>query len=744
MGTYWILEYGKIFAGYIFLMFIWPTVVFRKHLKEKSKIYHFSFCATAQIIIVNTIVLALGLLGILSRALVAFIFYGIFIAALWHLIFSNNGQTKRQQFHEFKFKVRRHFQKIKHDFQFKALEYCLLLLIVTFGVIYFSYGAFQVHTYGSYDVFTHHGWVNEMLKGTIFPDGIYPMGMHCFIYSLNALFGIRVYNIMIFLQCIHIITFLLSAYALLREIFYWRFTPLFVLALFLTINVNRYHGMYRLPLTLPMEFGLHTQFLCALFFIRYMKNAKSIVRRGKKSKLFWDADLLVFAMALAASVISHYYVTIMAFIACVSFALFYCKKLVDSKYLIPLMLSAGCGCLIAMLGVIGALASGIPFQGSIRWGVNIIRSNNDISSNVEGVELETADLNAAEGVLEPTSEDGKIIEKLPVVAQKIVKNIIRAENLVKITYKYGYQGTFRQERGKRIFGITIAVLVFCILARVFSWKYIKKISAMYFPVILISFISMLIYVAYASPELGLPILIPNHRFCPEGFLMVFAVMMMPADILFSIGMHYCKDFVLQVLSYAFSVGIYGAMNILGIFHGYLFYSLTRYDSAVLVTNSLIDEYAKGSYTIVSPIEEMYQVEFYGEHEEISGFLDNCDKEYYSIPTKYIFIYVEKNPIEYYQEYYFTGPSWIAKNEESEIKSAKISKEAAKEDMSGYANGSWGLYMNARTVLESKAYEWCQQFLRKYPSELNVYYEDDNFVCYYIKQNAEKPYNLAGE
>ncbi len=82
MDIYWILEYMKILAGYIFVMFIWPSVVFGEYLKGKSKRDYFSFCVTVQIVIINTVVLMLGLLGILNTGLVAVIFYGIFLAAV--------------------------------------------------------------------------------------------------------------------------------------------------------------------------------------------------------------------------------------------------------------------------------------------------------------------------------------------------------------------------------------------------------------------------------------------------------------------------------------------------------------------------------------------------------------------------------------------------------------------------------------------------------------------------------------
>lgn len=40
------------------------------------------------------------------------------------------------------------------------------------------------------------------------------------------------------------------------------------------------------------------------------------------------------------------------------------------------------------------------------------------------------------------------------------------------------------------------------------------------------------------------------------------------------------------------------------------------------------------------------------------------------------------------------------------------------------------------------YYWAQAFMKLYPNEMKVYYETDDFVCYYIHQNVECLYNLA--
>ena len=57
---------------------------------------------------------------------------------------------------------------------------------------------------------------------------------------------------------------------------------------------------------------------------------------------------------------------------------------------------------------------------------------------------------------------------------------------------------------------------------------------------------------------------------------------------------------------------------------------------------------------------------------------------------------------------------------------------------------WDTYkiLANRTIVESKAYEWCQRFSKLYPYEWNIAYEDENFVCYYFKQGPNCPYNLA--
>lgn len=723
METYWVLEYGKVFLGYMFLMFVWPGVVFRKHLKDKNRKYCFSFCVTIQVLIMNTVVLMLGLFHVLNKWVVVIPFYGVFlwsVSRYWVAIRSKKNILEN---------IRTAFCNIGNC----KVEGLLLFLVVLFGVAYFSCGVLQIHTYGQPDMSHHHEWVNSLVKGQIFPEGVYPEAMHCFIYCLNALFGIRIYSIVKFLQCIHAIVFFVSVYCLLREVFCWRYSPIFVLALYLTLDTNRFmDSMYRFSSTLSMEFGLYTQFLCALYLIKYLKGKGYDKQKGIEG--WQDDNLLLFMMSLAASIMIHFHVTIMAFILCLSFVVFHMRKMIRPNYFVPLFGATAVGCMIAMMPMIGALISGIPFEASIGWG---LQAATVTDSAVQG------SANDNSGLLDPGADDLEVIEKLPDSGQKLVRGIIRAEKLVRETYRHGYKLMYGEDRGRRIFQITLLVIGLCMIGRSRFGKQIGKICKGYPPIVLMSICSMVIVVTGNVSGLGIPQIIPGSRHCSSGHVFVLGVVWMPVDLLFSMAALSVKDQILQVLSVALVGVVYAATNWLGVFHTFPYCKLMEYEAAVMVTNSILEEFPEKSYTIISPKEELCQVDLYGEHEEISEFINRTEEGEYSISTENVFIYVEKKPLVYWQRYHFQGPAWLGKSVDNEIEVYEISAAAAQEDLSEYGSLNQ-IYSGGRVILESKAYEWCKLFEQKYPDKLNVYYEDGNFVCYHFKQDIEEPYNLGME
>lgn len=725
---YWMAEYGKVFFAYLFFMFIWPSIVFEGHLKEKSKAYRFSFCVTVQVVLANTVVLTLGLFHILYLQVIIVGFYGVFFLALLKKIIQ----------HPIAIQVKKGWLRLHEH----IWEYGILAILLIFGMFYFSYGGSQIHSYGFGDLYTHHSWIYQLKQGEIFSGGVYPEAMHCFVYCLNVLFGLRVFSCLMFLQGIHVAVFLLSGYLLMREIFCWRYTPLLALTLFLTLDVvsaDLIYSIFRLQITLPLEFGLHTQFLCALYLVRYLKNNHRTMRKKKLSRYCWDENLFLFFMSLTAAVSIHFYVVIMAFVLCGSFAVFLYKRLFSKEHFIPLAASVLCACIIPVIPMAGAMASGKSFNASINWAVGTL-----------------------------SGEETRILEDKGSSERSMKKPIwFPSLELAKGVYTEGYAVLYGKTGACIILLITAGGTGLCWFSgrkslRKKSPVWLRNICAGYPPLILFTCLFVLLY---AAPRLGYFELISDSRFCSTGHLMLMALVMIPVDVAFSIFSRFLKDVTMKAVSFFSVAGIYGLTIVTGHFHGYLFFELTRYNAAVETTNRIIEKFPKKSYVVVAPTDELYPVIEYGWHEELLTFVSNIEEEGYTFAPEHAFFFVEKKPLQYAQAYFFEGPSWLAQPrykdiywgkysekypdtgaaQAPEINASEISEEEAGKDLIVYEN-PWFSYtrLPSRTILEAKAYAWCQVTAKLYPENMEIYYEDDAFICYYFRRDEGMQYNLSAE
>ncbi len=816
---YWVLEFSKVFFAYIFILFVWPMTVFRKYLRGKSLTFRFGFCATVQIVIVNTAVLTLGLLHILNPWIIRVLFYGTFVYSIVKDIKIGEKQKKqigRLLVGTYGMKsfgsnistiIIDRIKGIKKSFlnmmRSHWWEYGLFAIILIYGVTYFSYGAFQDYSYGFGDMYPHNAWVYGLLNGQIFSAGVYPEGMHCFIYSMHVLFDIRVYSCMLFTAGIHTLVFLVSAYALLKEVFRWKYSPMLALTLFLTVDlmcINEIYSMSRLQWTIPQDFGLYTQFLCAAFLLRYLKGEKqeSKLQRWKVfRKSYWNENLMVFMLALAASIIIHFYPTIMAFFLCISFVPLMLKKIFTNGRFSALVFAVICGAMIAILPMGGALASGIKFQGSIGWAMTIINgtegqqqsgsATNDTveksqSDNIQDVSLkeneETEEISSniiVDEELEKGENIGKDVvsqspipapitipepsftEKLVNIVNRIWDTLVEKANII---YHEAYITLYQRERANWILGFSVVSIVIWLIWRVISGVlklvYIESdIDTAYFDeypgLVVITVIFMMLY---CEGKLGIPALIAGSRVCAVAQLLIVAMCTIPLDFMFASIAMVLREGVMKVVATFCVAGIYVGTMLTDTFHGYLYYELTRYNGAVMTTYSITDKFPKNSFTIVSTVDELYQVIQYGYHEEVITFVNKSITGDYTIPTEYVFIYVEKNPLEYAQSHFFEGPKWLARetypqyystyvSQCPDINSSAISEEFARQPYTKLPENS-KMYSNlaTRTVLESRLDAWCKEFDRLYPNELHTYYEDEDFVCYYFKQNPYSLFQLA--
>ncbi len=753
---YWVFEFLKVLCGYLLVGFLWPRFVFAGRLRGKSVIYQFSFCVSVQMVLINTVVLGLGLLHILNAWTVRTVFYGVPLAVLYRRLHITEEKVEDAfrviTFARSKLLLRRlgraaarRMKLLWRAVQAHPLDYLALGIVVVYALVYFSWGAFQNTSYGYGDQYVHHAWIQGLIQGEIFLDGVYPAGMHCMLYAIHTLLGVSLYNLLLFFGCIQCILFLAASYCLLRELFHWRFTPIFVLAGFVLLEANgSLQGMSRLQWTLPLEFALAPQMICLLYLIRYLRYGGKKVEKGKFAGYIAGDELLVFMLALAAMLAAHFHAAMMAFLMCLMVALFYLKRTFSKERFLSLVLAVLCGAFIALAPMAAALASGIPMQASLNWALGIIGGETDTERRSSQLEELNEELARNE-----TGVSGEV-EARTAFAVKV--------------FRRAYT---------EILDPSWAVPLLILMAVVTLGGAALKL-AMQFPpfrccwfvrtgltrlwldnYFLLTGLSFIMTFLYILPYVGLPELVVAARLVTTMRMLFFAAAAIPLDFLFALLSLRLKNPALNLLS-AFCLTLICLWAVMGEnYHHFLYYELTRYRAEVAVMNHIIQNYPKDEFTVVSPTDGLYHVIAYGRHEELVDFLHKAADGRYFIPTEHVFIFIEKKPLVYAQNHIAQGPAFLGRPDNRDqyvqfgrpwsvaptITATEISPEAAREDLGEY-NKPFDYYRYDRTVVESKAYAWCQRFAELYPSEVDIYYEDDSFVCYYFRQEPNAPYDLA--
>lgn len=794
--NYWVLEYIKVLFTYLFTMFVWPSVVFWRLLKGKDKFTWFCYCTTGMVLLVSTVVLGLGLIHILYQPIVMILFYGAFFIQLYRNFPINSemsasckrlivGTMKAKSFILFLFtdigKTIRRLASFFWKMIKKHPADCFILLgLIIYGVLYFSWGSLLLHSYGFGDMYVHHSWIYGLKQGKVFSAGIYPEAMHTMSYLLSVCFNIRLYSVVHYIGPIHTVSLIIAMYLFLRTMFRSRFAPLIAILVFLIIDVNcvdEIYGMSRLQWTLPQEFAMFTEFIGAAALMRYLRRSDSVMQKGRLKNLYINEDVLILSMCIAASIVIHFYMTGMMFFLCVAITVWKLPKVLNYRRLVPIAAGAVAAVLVSIIPMGIAYAEGIPFQGSIGWAMSIIEGTNTKEGRTQ--QAEQAVEKEEEG--EAESEEGASVVVAPSASLlyavhpseaalyevSLSSFTDRFSDFFERLYEYGYWTLYRGWRTEMIFAFIKYVAIGTLVLRLFLMGlkvlYGKKRPTLaadtfdgYFIVITGGILFMILY---ASPFLGLPELIAGSRVCSTEQFLICSLIAVPFDFALALIAKLAHRYVLYAAVLA--VGCWGIQEIVSLhmFHGFLYYEYTRYNAIVDTTNNIIHDFPKQTFTIVSTTDEIYQIIEFGFHEELLNFVNNMRLSIYTIPTPDLLIYLEKHPIVYAQYQFFTGPSWLANDkypyyyetalpEERlskypETSHTEISEEYAKMDTPAFSLGSRAASsITGRSIMESQLEEWIALFKRYYPHEINVYYENDNVICYHITQNPARLTNLA--
>ena len=751
MSTLVILRFIGIFAAYTGITVLLPEIMFRRILKGRRLSEQFLMCYTFGNFYIINIVFALQLLHISNfltltlATLVLSILIGIRVNRVpWRQKLTDGKKTFVKlfdgslgvrsalgNFFRWAGSICRYAIRIFYRYIVKKpiqVGFFLLICVALFWI--YGRQIILVYGYRASDIPVHLSWINQMSRGKIFSSGVYPFGFHCMIYYLHTVFKVDTYVILcefFFVQVIYLHMVLLAMLKMLCRTKYLPYIGVFVYIVGNFWSGQTYSRFYS---TLPQEFGMIFVIPSVYFLIRFFQIRKENLKDKETRRI-----LQCFAMAFSLTLAIHFYGTMIAGLCCIGIAMGFCFRFLRKEYFCRIMVTGILSVVLAVLPMAIAFAGGTPLQGSLGWGMSVINgSKNDDSDATQNNNVQV------------TSGDGKVTEidvsKLPSAkkGETIVpveqKNTPSPEKLFdKIrnalrTMGYQIQNFViylnNQNTG---FGILMSYVGLIILGGLFCFFRKPEYGEM---LISAGFCMLILTVLLCAGNFGLPMLMDLTRCSIYYAYILIGVTVVFADgiIYFLLMMKKLKSY-RNVLSLAISI-----ILIICLFQNNLIKKsefLAGYvtNGAVTCLSNIIQENKDKTWTIVSANDETQMGLDHGWHYEIITFLRQMEKMEAStkvlIPTQNIYFFIEKIPLDYRVTYSGSGQS--------------ISKKGASQALPNL--GGIEMYQGEeRWIVMSRMYYWAQAFMEKYPNEMKVYYEDDQFICYRIPQNMYHQYNFA--
>ena len=632
----------------------------------------------------------------------------------------------------------------------KPIQNMFILLIL--GAMFWIYGRQIILTYGyrASDIPVHLSWINQMSRGKIFSKGVYPFGFHCMIYYLHTVFRIDTYVILcefFFAQVIYLHAVLLAMLKLLCKTKYLPYIGVFT---YIVGNFWAGQTYSRFYSTLPQEYGMIFVIPSVYFLIRFFQIHKENLKDRETRRI-----LQCFAMAFSLTLAIHFYGTMIAGLCCIGIAMGFCFRFVKKEYFCRIMVTGILSVALAVLPMAIAFAGGTPLQGSLGWGMSVINGNQNNTSDTANT--------SSDNKVKVTGEDGKTVEidvsKLPsakkdettvVVEQKkpslgdrirtvtdkikvisdkikdmpnrlskVVRTMsIRIRNIV-IPVDWQKMGTAVMTAYA---GLLLLGLVFCAFRKT---EYGAALMS-------VGFCMLILTVLLCAGPFGLPTLMDAAR-CSiyYAYLLPVAGVVLADGILCFMTMPRIFRNGKNVLSLGISVVLLIVLLQKDLVKNPEFSSGYVTNGAITCLTNIIRENEDETWTIVSANDETQMGLDHGWHYETITFLRQLEKidedTKILIPTKNIYFFIEKIPLDYSVSYAGSGQS--------------ISKKGAGQALPN-AGGIVVYQDENRWIVMSRMYYWAQAFMKKYPNEMKVYYEDDQFICYRIPQNMYHQYNFA--
>ena len=761
MTTLVILQFVGIFAAYTGLTVLLPAVMFRRVLRGRRLSEQFLMCYTFGNFYIINIVFAVQLLHISSfRTLVlltvvlsVLIWSRVNLISLRKLIIKNAEACRKllQGSMGIKGALYRVWQKfirmLKYVICFFYREVvCNTLQWILAGAIvvalFWVYGRQLILTYGyrASDIPVHLNWINQMSRGNLFVSGVYPFGFHCMVYYLHTVFRVDTYVILCLFYLVQVFFIHVVLLAMLKMLCRSLYFPYAGVLVYILGSFWARQTYSRFGASLPQEFGMIFVIPSIYFLIRFFQTEKENLKT-KETKLTLGCFAIAFSLTLAI----HFYGTMIAGLCCIGIAVGYVFRFLNKEYFRRIMMTGIISVFLAVLPMAIAFAGGTPLQGSLGWGLSVINGGNfdneeeentvtqdmtieEIAANLQGAsesKENTGTASVQSGKNTPTVTEtpkpslgekvgeipGKVKDTWNMMAQRLREFII---NLPEKWCAYAV-----------LTGIGVLILlglVFIIFRRTAYGEMLMSAG----------FCMGILTLLLCAGNLGLPVLMDPAR-CSiyYAYLLVATLTLLGDGILYLIFM----PRILKVIRNTAALGL-TVITVAGMIHQNLIKTpdfLSGYVSngALTCLTNIIRENEDKTWTIVSANDETQMGLDHGWHYETITFLrklEKMDKDTkVIIPTKNVYFFIEKIPLDYSVVYSGSGQS--------------ISKKGASQNLPNV--GGISMYQGeGRWILMSRMYYWAQAFMEKYPNDMKVYYESEDFICYVMPQNMYHQYNFA--
>lgn len=607
------------------------------------------------------------------------------------------------------------------------------------AALFWIYGRQLVLTYGyrASDIPVHLNWINQMSRGNLFASGVYPFGFHCMVYYLHAVFGFDTYVILCVFYLVQVFFIYIVLLAMLKLLCRSLYLPYAGIMVYILGSFWARQTYSRFGSSLPQEFGMIFVIPSVYFLIRFFQTEKKNLK-NRETKLILGCFALAFSLTLAI----HFYGTMIAGLCCIGIAVGFCTRFLNKEYFRRIMLTGIISVFLAVLPMGIAFAGGTPLQGSLGWGLSVINgdsSDTEDTSENEAAQKQAMEEMAARLIENTQNSNSESVQtgEIPVITEAPKHSLAdkareipkKMKNLREMMIRRIQEFIINSQEQWCAYAVLVGIAVLILLGLMFI--ILRRIT---YGEMLMSagFCMGILTLLLCAGNLGLPVLMDPAR-CSiyYVYLLIVSITVLGDGLLYLIFMPRILTIPRNAVSFILTVSMAAGMIHQGLVKTPDFISDYVSNGAFTCLTNIIKENKDETWTIVSANDETQMGLDHGWHYETITFLrkqEHINKDTkLIIPTEKVYFFIEKIPLNYSVVYSGSGQS--------------ISKKGASQSLPN--SGGIGMYQGeGRWILMSRMYYWAQAFMEKYPNDMKVYYESEDFICYVMPQNMYHQYNFA--